>query len=384
MTQPPGFQEPASIGRKLASVNWMLIALVALIAAFGVVSLYSVARGSFSPFAERHALRAMLGLAVVLAMALVPLRFWLALAYPSYLIVLLALALVPLVGTEVMGAKRWLRFAGISLQPSEIMKVTLVLALARYYQWLDSRHVSRPQWVLVPCLMIAAPVLLVLQQPDLGTAVLFAAVGFALMFLSGVSPLYFIGSAGLGAALAPLLWDRLYAYQRQRILVFLDPELDPLGSGYHVLQSKIALGSGGLTGKGYLNGTQGQLNFLPEKETDFIFTMLGEEWGFIGAVTLIGLYALLVVMLLAMALACRSAFARCLNAGAALIVFVYAGVNISMVMGLAPVVGVPLPLVSYGGTAMTAIFAALGIAMCAYVNRSERLRRDDLRGLLGS
>lgn len=384
MTQMLGYQPPPTPGRKLAGVNWMVIALVALIAAFGVASLYSVARGSFSPFAERHALRAMLGIAVILGMAMVPLRFWLALAYPSYFVLLAALALVPLVGTEAMGAKRWLRFAGLSVQPSEFMKVALALALARYYQWLDPARVSRPVWVLAPCLMIAAPVMLVLQQPDLGTAVLFAAVGVALMFIAGVNPLYFLGTAGVGAALAPLLWERLHAYQQQRIRVFLDPELDPLGSGYHVLQSKIALGSGGLTGKGFLKGTQGQLNFLPEKETDFIFTMLGEEWGYIGAAALICLYAMLIVMLLAMAMSCRSAFARQLNAGAALIVFVYASINISMVIGLVPVVGVPLPLVSYGGTAMTAIFAALGLAMCGYVNRNERLRRDDVRGFLGT
>ncbi len=219
---------------------------------------------------------------------------------------------------------------------------------------------------------------LVLKQPDLGTAVLFAAVGLGIMLLAGVNLLYFIGGTGAIVGLAPILWTYLHDYQRRRILTFLDPERDPLGAGYHILQSKIALGSGGLFGKGYMQGTQGQLNFLPEKQTDFIFTTFGEEFGFIGGAALIGLYAILVLMILAMAVRCRSQFARLIVAGAALVVFVYAFVNMAMVMGVVPVVGVPLPLISFGGTAMLTVLTCIGLAMSGYVNRDEQIRREDV------
>ena len=326
-------------------------------------------------------MRLLIGVGLILGVAVVPLRFWLGLSYPAYLAALIALALIPLIGSEALGARRWLRFGEFSVQPSEFMKVALVAALARYYQWLPPERVSRPLWVGLPFIAIAAPVLLVLRQPDLGTAVLFASVGLGLMFLAGVNVLYFAGGGLAIAGLAPILWTYLHDYQRRRILTFLDPERDPLGAGYHVLQSKIALGSGGLVGKGYMQGTQGQLNFLPEKQTDFIFTVLGEEWGFVGGLTLICLYAVLTLLLLGMALVCRSQFARLLCGGSALVIFIYASVNVAMVTGVVPVVGVPLPLVSYGGTAMLTIFAGLGLAMCGYVNRQEQIRRDDLGAL---
>ena len=372
---------PATITARLLAVNWPLLALVTTIAGFGVAVLFSVAGGSFTPYADKQLLRLLVGIGLILAMAAVPLRFWLGLSYPAYFVALIALAMIPLLGSEALGARRWLRLGEFSLQPSEIMKVALVAALARYYQWLPPERISRPLWV--PLLAIAAPVLLVLKQPDLGTAVLFASVGLGLMFLAGVNPLYFVGGGLAITGLAPILWNHLHDYQRRRILTFLDPERDPLGAGYHVLQSKIALGSGGLSGKGYMLGTQAQLNFLPEKQTDFIFTVLGEEWGFVGGLALIGLYAALVFMLLAMALLCRSQYARLLCGGSALVISIYATVNMAMVTGVVPVVGVPLPLVSYGGTAMLTIFAGLGLAMCGYVHRQQQIRRDDL-GALGA
>ena len=374
---------PATITARLLAVNWPLLSLVITIASFGVAVLYSVAGGSFSPYAGTHLLRLLVGIGLILAMAVTPLRFWLGLSYPAYVAALIALALIPLLGSEALGARRWLRLGDYSVQPSEIMKVALVAALGRYYQWLPPERISRPFWVALPLLAIAAPVLLVLKQPDLGTAVLFASVGLGLMFLAGVNLLYFAGGGVAIAGLAPILWNHLHDYQRRRILTFLDPERDPLGAGYHVLQSKIALGSGGLSGKGYMLGTQGQLNFLPEKQTDFIFTVLGEEWGFVGGAALIGLYFALVLLLLAMALLCRSQFARLLCGGSALVISIYASVNVAMVTGVVPVVGVPLPLVSYGGTAMVTIFAGLGLAMCGYVNRHQQIRRDDV-GALGA
>jgi rod shape determining protein RodA len=363
-----------SIGAKLARIHWPVAALVCLLAGIGISALYSVGGGDFSPWAERHALRFIITLALVIVIALTPLRWWLSLAYPAYAIALFLLALVPLIGTEALGARRWLSAAGTTFQPAEIMKVALVLMLARYYQWLGSRHVSRPQWVLLPLALIAAPVALTLKQPDLGTAVLFGVVGLSLMFLAGVNILYFAAGGIACGLMAPLIWSKLHDYQRRRIDIFLDPEKDLLGAGYHITQSKIALGAGGLSGKGFMQGTQGQLNFLPEKHTDFIFTTFAEEWGFFGALGLLGLYLVLFLLLLSMAFACRSQFARLVAAGAALILFLYAFINIAMVTGLIPVVGVPLPLISYGGTSMTTIMIALGFAMCAYVNRNQGIR----------
>ena len=369
---------PASAAARLARLNWVVVALTAAITGIGVASLYSVADGNLSPWADKHALRFMLALAMALAIAMTPLQAWARLAYPTYAVALALVALVPFVGTEAMGAKRWIQAGGMSFQPTELMKVALAVALARYYQWLDPRRVSHPAWVAVPLAMIAIPVAFTLRQPDLGTALMLAGVGLGVMFLAGVNLLYFAAGAG-GAILAlPVALVRLHDYQRRRIEIFLDPDQDPLGAGYHISQSKIAIGSGGWTGKGYMQGTQSQLDFLPEKHTDFIFTMFAEEWGFWGALFLIGLYAALLVTLVAMALQVRSPFSRLLIAASGLALFIYVAVNVAMVTGLAPVVGVPLPLVSFGGTAMVTLMASLGLALSAHVQRGEELRRGDL------
>jgi rod shape determining protein RodA len=378
MSQYATPESPRSIAQKLMSVHWPVLIVTCIIAGIGIGSLYSVAGGQFNPWAERHALRFVIGLAMVMAIAVVGLRFWMGLAYPVYVLALGLLALVPLIGVDVLGARRWIGFAGIQFQPSELMKVALVLMLARYYQWLPGHLVSRPKWVLLPLLAILAPVVLTLKQPDLGTAVLFAVVGLALMFLAGVSSLYFIGGALAAGAAYPLIKSRLHDYQLRRIEIFLDPDKDPLGAGYHITQSKIALGSGGFAGKGYMQGTQSQLNFLPEKHTDFIFTMFGEEWGFVGVVWLLVFYGVLLMLILSMAFSCRNQFGRLLIAGAALVIFIYAFINMAMVTGLVPVVGVPLPLVSYGGTSMTTIMFGLGLAMCGFVHRNTTIRRQDL------
>ncbi|MEZ5844262.1 MAG: rod shape-determining protein RodA [Hyphomicrobiaceae bacterium] len=367
-----------SLAVKLASVPWPLVAVVALIAAVGVLQLHSVAGGSASPWAERHAGRFALGLIVILAAALIPLSFWIRLAYPLYAISLVMLVLVPLVGIESMGARRWLGAGTMSFQPSEVMKIAIVLALARYYQWLAPGRVSHPLYVALPLLLIFVPVVLVLRQPDLGTAVLLMATGLALMLLAGVNLAYFVAAAAGALLVAPHLWAGLHDYQRRRIEVFLDPGLDPLGAGYHITQSKIALASGGLTGRGFGEGTQSQLDFLPEKHTDFIFTMLAEEWGMVGAFAVLALYAVAIVMLWRMAMRCESRFARLLIAGNATVLFLYVLVNVAMVSGLIPVVGVPLPLISYGGTAMTTVLAGLGLAAGAYVHRQTRLRPGDV------
>jgi rod shape determining protein RodA len=317
----------------------------------------------------------------MLVIALLPLRFWLGAAWPVYLAAMLLLAALLVVGTTAMGARRWLQWGSLSLQPSEVVRVGLVLALARYYQWLPRTRISHPLWVAAPLVAILVPMALVIRQPDLGSGLLILATGLTVMFLAGVSLLYFAtGAIGLVAA-APLVWAHLQPYQQRRITTFLDPEQDPLGAGYHIQQSKIALGSGGLTGKGYLNGTQSALNFLPEKHTDFVFTAFGEEMGFAGCVLLLALYALLLAWLTVMALRCHSQFARLLVAGAATSLFLSVFVNVGMVMGVLPVVGVPLPLVSYGGTSMLTTFALLGLALAAYANRRQEIGPDPLRAL---
>ncbi len=369
---------PETLTEKLWRVQWLVLALIVLIGSVGVSALYSVAGGSFEPWAEQHALRIAVGLAAVIALSLVPVRFVLGMAYPVYFLALALLAAVPVIGIVQMGARRWIGAGGLQLQPAEIMKIAVVLALARYYQWLAPERVSRPMWVAIPLVLIAMPVAFVLKQPDLGTAILIALLGLGLMFLAGVHWAYFAGGVASVAALAPILWSYLHDYQKKRVQTFLDPDRDPLGAGYHILQSKIALGSGGLNGKGFMSGTQSQLNFLPEKHTDFIFTMFAEEMGFTGSLTLLVLYGVLIALLFAMALGARNQFSRLVIAGSSVTLAIYVAINIAMVTGLAPVVGVPLPLVSYGGTAMTTLMIAIGIAMSAHVHRSEALRRGDL------
>ena len=368
------FSGSRSMGSRLLRIQWPLVALLAVLAGVGLIAQYSVAGGAFTPWADKHALRFVLTIGMILAVALSPLHWWMNLALPAYVAALLMLVLVPLIGTEALGARRWLSIAGMSFQPAELMKVALVLMLARYYQWLGASRVSRPQWVVLPLILIGMPVALTLKQPDLGTAVLFAVVGFTLMFLAGVNLLYFVAGAAAATTMAPLIWNRMHDYQRRRVEIFLDPEKDPLGAGYHITQSKFALGSGGLSGKGFMQGTQSQLNFLPEKHTDFIFTTFAEEWGFSGAIGLIGLYVLIGMLVLWMAYCCRSQFGRLVTAGAGVVMFVYAFINVAMVMGLVPVVGVPLPLVSFGGTSMTTIMFGMAVAMCAYVNRTLGIR----------
>lgn len=370
-----------SAGDKLWRVPWLVLGIAAVLAGIGTATLYSVAGGSMHPWAEAHAVRFLSLTVLVLIGALVPLRVWASLAYPFYAVSLGLLLLVPLFGQEVMGARRWIGLGGLSVQPSEMMKVALLLALARYYQWLPRNETSRPHRVAVPLLLVAVPVALTLRQPDLGTAALYAAFGLTVMYLAGTSTLYFV-AGGLGAWLvAPFVWHGLHDYQKRRIEIFLNPDLDPLGAGYHITQSKIALGAGGAGGKGFMQGTQSQLDFLPEKQTDFIFTMFSEEWGFAGATVLLVLYATLLALLLVMALQARTRFAQVLIAGAGAMIFLYVFINVAMVTGLVPVVGVPMPFLSYGGTSLATLMAGLCLAMAAHVHRRERFDPGSLRAL---
>ena len=366
------------LSEKLLLINWPFLLLISVITLVGVAALYSVAGGSPEPWANRHVVRFCLGIALLFIVAVSDLRWWLRFAYPLYFGVLLLLALVPVIGVESGGAQRWIGFGEYSFQPSEILKIVLVIALARYYQWLPPEKIWRPDALVPPLLMIGLPTVLALVQPDLGTAALFAIVGCGIMFLGGVSYVYFLGAVVGIIVVLPHIWERLHDYQKERVLTLIDPERDPLGSGYHILQSKIAIGSGGLMGKGFMQGTQAQLNFLPEKQTDFIFTMFAEEMGFIGAAALLTLYLLVLLFIAYMALRCRSVFARLIAAGMGICLFTYVFINVAMVTGLVPVVGVPLPLVSYGGTSMLTMMVGLGFVLTAHLNRGLRIRREEL------
>ncbi len=369
------------IFRSLPRAHWAVLAIVSVLCGIGIATLYSVEGGSFQPWAERHGLRFLAGLAGILVMLAVPADAWMRLAAPAYLSALVLLMLVPIVGSDALGARRWLDLGFLSFQPGEFMKVALVLMLAAYYQWLPRERVSDPVWVAIPFVMIVVPAVFTLRQPDLGSALLYGITGLGIMFMAGVSITYFAGGAALMAAASPLIWSSLHGYQRRRIEIFLDPGSDPLGAGYHIQQSKIALGAGGFSGTGYMKGTQSQLDFLPEKHTDFIFTMFAEEWGFAGAVVLLCLQAALVLILWRMMMRAGTLFARLLVAGTALTLFLYAVVNAAMVTGLVPVVGVPMPFVSYGGTSMLSLMAALGLALSAAADRDGRARTAGGRAL---
>ena len=370
--QVPSFSE------KLLSLNWTFLLLISALAMVGAAALYSVAGGSLTPWAETHIVRYCLGLAILFGVALVDIRFWIRTAYPIYLIALALLVAVPFLGVENGGAKRWLDVAGLSFQPAEFMKVGLILAMARYYQWLPPKYMSNPIALVLPVAMVLAPTALVVLQPDLGTAVLFAVLGVGLLFLAGASWIYFVVGLFCVLGTVPFIWNALHDYQKTRILTFVDPDKDPLGAGYHILQSKIALGSGGITGKGFMQGTQSQLNFLPEKHTDFIFTMFAEEMGFLGAIALLVLYLLVLLAITYMALRCQNQFGRLIAAGVGVTLFVYVFINVAMVMGLVPVVGIPLPLVSYGGTSMLTLMFGLGLVLNAHVHRKTRFRRHEV------
>ncbi len=362
--------------RKILFLNWPLTLLLASVCGIGFLMLYSVAGGSFSPWAEPQMKRFGLGLVLMMAVALMPIWFWRNLSGVAYGVSFLLLIAVPLIGVTRNGSQRWLDLGPLELQPSELMKITLVMFLAAYYDWLPANKVSRPFWVLLPVVIILVPTVLVLQQPDLGTSILLLAAGAGLMFLAGVHWAYFAAviTAGVGTVAAVLMsrgseWQLLNDYQYRRIDTFLDPAADPLGAGYHITQSKIALGSGGWTGRGYMQGTQSRLNFLPEKHTDFIFTTLAEEFGFVGAFSLLGLYALIIIFCVITAIRNKDRFSSLLTLGIALNFFLFFAVNMSMVMGLAPVVGVPLPLVSYGGSAMLVLLLAFGLVQSAHIHR---------------
>jgi rod shape determining protein RodA len=355
---------------KIGQIDWTFCFLVCLIAGMGGLMLYSIANASWEPWAMKHMVRFGLCLALMLVLSVVDVRVWFASAYPVYAIAFLLLLAVPVVGETSLGARRWLNLHVVRIQPSEIMKIGLVLALARFYHGLSAAE-ARLSWkLLIPAAMILVPVALVAKQPDLGTGILLAATGGAVMILAGLS-MRLIAIGGLGALVAvpPFVLFVMHGYQRDRILTFLHPEQDPSGAGYHILQSKIALGSGGLLGKGFGLGSQSQLNFLPEKHTDFIFATLAEEFGFVGCFTVLALFAAVIMIALRTASLSHSHFGKLAASGVVSTFALYVFINAAMVMGLAPVVGVPMPLLSFGGTVMVTVMIGFGLVQSVRVHR---------------
>lgn len=362
--------------RKVLFISWPLVLLITAVCCIGFLMLYSVAGGRMDTWAEPQMIRFGIGMVLMLGLAFVPMWFWRGISVAAYVACFLMLVAVDMFGVIGMGAQRWIDIGPIRIQPSELMKIALVLLLAAYYDWLPLDRVSRPQWVLPPLILILAPTALVLLQPDLGTSIMLIAGGGIVMFAAGVSLWYF--GAVIGAAVGLVVavmrsrgtdWQLLRDYQFRRIDTFLDPTSDPLGAGYNIIQSQIALGSGGLSGRGFMQGTQSRLNFLPEKHTDFIFTVLSEEFGFIGASSLLVLYMLILGFCLYSALSNRDRFASLITIGISATFFLYFSINMATVMGMLPAKGSPLPLVSYGGTSLMILMLGFGLVQSAHVHR---------------
>lgn len=364
-----------TIGDKLRHLHWGLIGLIVTIGMIGIALLYSAGGQSWEPWAGAQLTRFIIGLVLMVAVALVDVRIWLRIAYPLYGAMLVLLIAVEIMGHMGMGAQRWINLGFFVLQPSELMKLTLVLALAKYFHSLSLEDISHPIKLIAPLLMVLVPVTLVLMQPNLGTAMLLLLASGAMFFAGGVRWWKFVIVIALAAAIMPYAWHHLHDYQKARLMTFLNPSADPLGTGYNILQSKIALGSGGLFGKGFGQGTQSQLQFLPEKHTDFIFVVLAEEFGMMGALFLLGLYFLLILYGFMIALTTRNQFGRLTAFGLTTTFFLYVFVNVAMVTGTIPVVGIPLPLVSYGGTAMLTLLLGCGLLLGISVHRDVRISR---------
>jgi len=361
---------------KIYEINWLLPALIYLLGFIGVAAIYAATDGVWNHGAQQHLIRLILAGGVMVFIALIDIRVWYHLAYPLYAVGVALLGLVHFFGVAKNGSQRWLDIGVTDIQPSELMKVAIVLALARYYHDLDKDRVSHVLGMFIALTIIALPAALVLLQPDLGTTLLITASALAIVFLSGIN--WRVIGAGVltaGVAIPLFVLFGLKEYQRKRIMTFFDPSVDPTGAGYHITQSKIALGSGGVSGKGYMQGTQRQLEYVPENRTDFIFTIIGEEFGLIGGLATMGLYILLLGLCIWMAMQCRHKFSQLMVLGLTATFALYVFINLAMVMGLAPVVGVPLPLISYGGTVILTVMSGFGLILSAHLYRQSELPR---------
>jgi rod shape determining protein RodA len=361
---------------KLLDVNWGLVLLITLIATAGISMLYSVAGGHFQPWALSQLSKFVVGLFILVVAASIDIRVWMSMAYPAYGVALLLLVAVDVAGHVGLGAQRWIMLGPLEIQPSELMKISLVLALARFLHGKSVEEVSKPLNLGIALVMIGIPALFVVIEPNLGTTLIIVMDGVSLLFLAGLSWYWIIPAVSAIATAIPLAWRFvLHDYQKARVMTFLNPEADALGAGWNITQAKIAIGSGGLSGKGFLQGTQSRLNFLPEKQTDFIWTSLCEEFGFVGAVAMLVLFATVIFYGVQISMSARSQFARLLSMGITLNFFFYIMINGLMVMGLIPVVGIPMPLLSYGGTAMLTVMFGFGLLMSVHVHRQVEIPR---------
>lgn len=361
--------------QKLKYLDWVLIFLITAVAFIGLLCLYAAANGNMDPWASRQILRFGLGAVVMIGIALIDIRFWLRVSYLCFGAGILLLVFVELAGHVGMGAQRWIDLGFMKLQPSEMMKIAVIMALARYFHTATKEDMKRIRFLLPAAMLILLPAGLVMSQPDLGTALMILLAGASVFFVAGAPLWLFIGGIVLTVAAIPVAFHFMHDYQKQRVLTFLNPESDPLGAGYHITQSKIALGSGGLDGKGFLQGSQSRLNFLPEKQTDFIFTLWAEEWGFIGGIALLALFAIIFIYCGWVSVICRHAYGKILSFGLMVNFSLYVFINIGMVMGLIPVVGAPLPLISYGGTAMLSAMIGFGLIMSCSIHKDSKLPR---------
>ena len=348
---------------KLKAIDYFLIIIVAIIGSMSVFSIYSTESGNFSFYTKNHLTRFLVFFSMFLVLSFVRVSFWYRQAYIFYILGILLLLLVIFFGISASGSKRWINFFIMNLQPSELMKIAIIVCFARYYHRIQSSDIQSYKYLLQPIILLLIPCYLVITQPDLGTAILIAGSGLAIIWLAGLNLKYFIYSGLILLVSLPFVISILKPYQKSRILTFFNPDRDPLGAGYQIIQSKIAIGSGGLLGKGFLQGTQSYLEFLPEKHTDFIFTLFSEEFGFVGSMVLILLYALLIYRIIRIGFSSRSFFAKLYCFGFASALFLYIFVNIAMVVGLLPIVGAPLPIMSYGGSSMLSIMLGLSIVM---------------------
>lgn len=375
MVSPIRFQSDMKFIDRVMHLSWGLMFLILCIASIGFIALYSAAEGNIDPWASKQMVRFSMGFTFMIIIALIDVRWWYKLAWPAYVVSMVLLIIVETMGRIGMGAQRWIDLGFIQLQPSEMMKFALVMVLARYFHNAAPEDMRRITFLIIPAALILMPVALVMVQPDLGTSIMLIGAGLGVFFIAGAPLWMFITGGVLTAAAIPVAWHLLHDYQKKRVLIFLDPESDPLGSGYHITQSKIALGSGGIEGKGFLQGSQSHLNFLPEKQTDFIFTLWAEEWGLLGGCLLLCLFGAVFLYGLWISTRVRHNFGRYLAMGLTINFSFYVFVNIAMVMGMIPVVGVPLPLISYGGTAMLTVLAGFGLMMSCNIYRDSKMTR---------
>lgn len=363
-----------TLPEKLNRFSWALFVPMCMVLAISIVVLYSAGGGNWKPFALSQLMKILLGFGVFFFAAFTNIKTWVKSAYLIYAVALIMIILVTFVGHTGMGAQRWLNLGVIHIQPSELIKIALVLALARYFAWFNSVELGQFRNYIAPMMMLLVPFGLIVAQPDLGTALSLGMITVGVFYIVGANKKWFIIAAILGCMAAPAVWfGGLHDYQRGRIITLFNPDSDLQGAGYQINQAKIAFGSGGMTGKGYMAGTQSQQSFLPEKQTDFIFTMLGEEFGFIGAFSLLMIYTWIVVALFWTAKTCRNRFGQLVCFGFMLNFFVYYFINISMVLGLLPTVGVPLPLMSFGGSSLLSLMFGFGLCQNAHIHKDQQL-----------